>query len=54
MARQAGKAFSNINTTVEVKVVKADELKKPEVVEIQPTEKKNKKDSRTTNKFGGK
>ena len=51
----AGKAIKSINTTVEAKsTVKAEELKRPEVVEIQPIERKPKKDSRITNKFGGK
>jgi len=32
----AGKVSKAINTTVEIKVVKAEELNRPEVVEIQP------------------
>lgn len=36
----AGKVSRTINTTVEVKTVEAEKLNRPEVVEIQPTEKK--------------
>jgi len=40
---RSGKAARTINTTVETKVVKAEELNRTEVVEIQPNEKKNKR-----------
>lgn len=50
---RSGKAVRNINTTVEAEVVKAEELKRPEVVEIQPNEKETKR-TKVTNKFGGK
>lgn len=43
MSRCAWKGNRDINTNVEVDVVKAEELNKPEIVEIQPIEKKSKR-----------
>jgi len=39
----AGKVSKSINTSVETEVVKAEELNRPEVVEIQPIDKNKKK-----------
>ena len=51
---RSGKAVRTINTNVEANVVKAEELNRLEVVEIQPMEKKPKRELKITNNIGGK